>query len=227
MQSMSDEPLPPSAQQGAPQSRKPSMLFNKMAWAAEKIAVRAMWRQWGKPLSTEEQEKLVEDLRKVGLTDAQLSFTLLVIAVIGEALRDQEEVHRLDRYVVGGCAILDLVLFQILASSTPDAAIHVSWIAFAISLSCTMGSLFFSFLRDKPKRYGKPHSVLSAFAIYSTITLVTALIWHFWTSAGIVFLIASLIIAPLCLGYAAILAIRKHWPQEHQPSSIEQEIIYD
>jgi cation transport ATPase len=225
-ESQSQTPMQ-SAQQIVAQTVKLPGLSKKIIWAAMPITVKAMWRQRRNPLSAEEQEKIIEDLRKVGVTDAHLPFTLLIINSVGRGLRDQEEIHRLDRYLVGGCAILDLVLLSILASSTSDVAVHVSGIALAIALPCTAGSLCFSFLRNNPKRYGEPHSTLSALAILSTIISATTLIWHFWAPAGTTFLIASLIVALVSLSYETILILRKHLVSKPSASPAEQEIIYD
>ncbi len=216
-----------SAQQIVTQTVKLPGLSKKIARSAMIIAAKAMWRQRRKPPSAKEREKVIEDLRKVGITDAYLPYTLLIIDSIGKGLRDQEEAHRLDRYLVGGSAILDLVLLQILASSAADAAVHVSGIALAIALPCTAGSLCFSFLRNNPKRYGKPHSTLSTLAIFCTIISATALIWHFWAPAGITFLIVSLIVALVSLIYATTLVLRKHLPLEPSALPAEQEIVHD
>ena len=223
----SQSQTPQSVQQIVEQTIKLPGLSNKIALASMKFIFKAFWRERRKTLSAKEKEKLIEDLRKVGVTDEYLPFALLMIDTTGKGLRDYEEAHRIDRYLVGGCAILDLVLLQILASSAADAAIHVSLIALAIALSGTVGSLFFSFFRKNPKRYGRPHSTFSMLAIWGTMFSMTALFWHLWIPAGITFLAASFMVALISLSYAIILIFRKYlYPQPANPPT-EQEIIYD
>jgi len=142
---------------------------------------------------------------------------------MGKGYRDDEEWHRIDRYLVGGCAIFDLVLLQILFSNLVGTAAHISLIALMISLSCTAGSLFFSFFRKNPKRYGKPHTTFSMFAVLGTIISATSLFWHLWVPAGVTFVIASFIIALVSVFYAAIGVLGKHV----SPEPAEQEMVYD
>lgn len=230
MQKMPEESqsqTPQPVQQIVEQTIRLPGLSNKITLASMKFVIKALWRERRKPHSVEEKEKLIEDLRKVGITDEYFPFALLIIDVTGKGLRDYEEWHRFDRYLVGGCAILDLVLLQIVASSMADTAIHVSMIALAISLSCTVGSLFFSFYRKNPKRYGKPHSTFSMFAIWGTLTSATALFWHLWVPAGIAFLITSVIVALISLTYVALLTLRKYLYLQPVNSPKEQDIIYD
>jgi cation transport ATPase len=230
MQKMPEESqsqTPQSVQQLAEQTIKLPGLSNKIALASMRFIVKALWRERRKPYSEEEKEKLIEDLHRAGVTDEYLPFVFLIIEAVGKGLRDSEEAHRLDRYLVGGCAILNLVLLQIVASSAADAAIHISVIALAIGLSCTVGSLFFSFFRKNPKRYGKPHSTFSMLAILGTIISATALFWHLWMPAGIAFLITSFMVALISLAYVAILVLRKYLYSQPVNPPTEQEIIYD
>lgn len=178
------------------------------ARAAIKIMLGTLWHQyWNKykPENlAENRARSAERLRAVGVPEEMLSALLVVLGATERSQRSDEESHNLDRYLVGGCGILALVLIPVLASVSPiDNAVHVSWIAFAVSLPCIAGSLFLSFLRKRTQKYGKLHSWLSTFAIFGTMITATALIWHFWSVAGIVFLVVSLVVALLCLSQAA------------------------
>src|SRR2546421_1949813 len=110
-----------------------------------KAVVEEMWRQ--KSVSVEENEKITARLRVAGTPDEHIPFILALINAVSRGFHDDEEAHRLDRYLVGGSGIIDLYLFQMLASvGATDAAVHLSWIAMVISLPCAVGSLFFSFV---------------------------------------------------------------------------------
>ena len=223
----SDTQTQQSVQQIVEQTIKLPGLPNKIALASLRFIFKALIRERHKPYSVEEKEKLIEDLHGAGVTEEYIPFVFLIIEAVGKGLRDHEESHRLDRYLVGGCAILDLVILPIVATSVGDTAIHVSMIALAIALVCTAGSLFFSFYRKNPKRYGKPHSTFSTLAIVGTIISATALFWHLWMPAGIVFLITSFIVVLISFAYVAILTLRKYlYPQPVNPPT-EQEIFYD
>lgn len=159
------------------------------------------------------EETLDNAMRNLGATEYGIVFYKAFIHSWRKARKDEEAFYIVDRYLVGGFGIFDLVLFQVLVSvGHPDFASSLSWIAFVASFPCTVGSLFLSFFNKENNitAFRKVHSELSGWSELATLVSTTAFICHFWLVAGLVFLIVTIIVALLCYGYATFVFIGKH-----------------
>ncbi len=110
-----------------------------------------------------------------------------------------------DIYIMGGILIYCGVLLPVLISlGIPDLPARVAWIAFAISLPCTIGFFLIRFLEKKNSisSGGVIHRSLASLAEIGVIATTTGLFFHVWNIAGWVFLLCVLVVF---LGYSS------HW----------------
>ncbi|GCE22028.1 hypothetical protein [Dictyobacter kobayashii] len=167
--------------------------------------------------STEQQDQFAARMRAHNLPEDHIRLLIILIGTVAKVLADQEHAYRFDRYLGGGCAVLDLVLFQILASSgLADIPLHIAWLAFVCSLPCTAGFLAFCFVRPptSKNRYGVIHLYLSFLSVVGAFIATDAYIWHLWDVAGIIFLTLSLLVGLLSFGYATLVLLATHLRSE-------------
>ncbi len=81
-----------------------------------------------------------------------------------------------------------------------------------------MGSLFSSFLKKEYHitKYGKVHSTMSGLSLLAMLVSITALIWHVWFIAGLVFLCISIIICNICFFYSALVLLAKYFTRDQE-----------
>jgi len=165
------------------------------------------------PQAEHAEETLNNHIRSLGATEEGIGFYKAFIGAWRKARRDDEAFHTVDRYLVGGIGIFDLVLFQVLVSvGHPDLASSLAWVVFVVSLPCTVASLLSSFLKKANgiTTYGRVHSTISGFCEFLTLVSATALICHIWLAAGLVFFGVTVIVALLCYGYVTLVFLGKH-----------------
>ena len=147
------------------------------------------------------EETLSNALRSFGVTEEGIGFFRAFLHAWRKARRDDEAFHTVDRYLVGAMGVFDLILFQMLVSvGHSDWASSLSMVAFIVSLPCTVGSLFLSFLKKEYKItvYGRGHGTMSLLSVISTFVSSTALIYHIWPVAGLLFFFIVIFVAILC-----------------------------
>ena len=103
-----------------------------------------MWRARLEGSQGEHAEETLSDaLRSFGVTEEGRGFFGAFLNAWRKMRRDDEAFHTVDRYLVGGMGVFDLVLIQLLVSvGHTDWTSSLSWLAFVVSLPCTVGSLF-------------------------------------------------------------------------------------
>ena len=175
---------------------------------------RNMWRARREDPQAERAEKTVTNfLRSIGISEEGIGYIKSIFDFGREFRRNDEASHTVNRYFVGGMGILDLVLFQVLVSvGHPDLASSLSWVAFAVSLPCTVGSLFLSFFNKANgiTVYNNLHSTLSLLSQVSTLVSATALICHIWLVPGLLFFFIAVIVIISCLFYVTLVLLKKH-----------------
>jgi len=173
------------------------------------------------------EETLSNALRSFGVTEEGIGFFGAFLNAWRKELRDDEAFHTVDRYLVGAMGVFDLILFQMLVSvGHPDWASSLSMVAFIVSLPCTVGSLFVSFLKKEYKItvYGRGHGTVSLLSVISTFVSSTALIYHIWPVAGLLFFFIAIIVAILCSFYATLVFIGKHFETTKPVESADEQV---
>lgn len=202
--------------QQVPPPGQPKLPFKKRIFLLVKVMGQGknLWKARKEGSKAEQAEETLNNaLRSLGAAEEGIGFSTAFIHAWRKMRRDDEAFHTVDRYLVGGIGVLDLVLYQILVSvGHPDFASSLAWIAFAVSFPCAIGSLFSSFVKkaNKITVYGNIHSGMSILAEVSTLISVTALISHVWLVAGLLFFFIALTIAIICLIYITLISIGKH-----------------
>ena len=175
---------------------------------------KAMWRARREDPQAERAEETVTNfLRSIGASEVGIGHYKSIFDFWRKFRRDDEASHTVNRYFVGGMGILDLVLFQVLVTvGHPDLASSLSWVAFAVSLPCTVGSLFLSFFNkaNEITVYNNLHSTLSLLSQVSTLVSATALICHIWLVPGLLFFFIAVIVVISCLFYVTLVLLKKH-----------------
>ena len=174
------------------------------------------------------EETLSNALRSFGVTEEGIGFFRAFLHAWRKARRDDEAFHTVDRYLVGAMGVFDLILFQMLVSvGHSDWASSLSMVAFIVSLPCTVGSLFLSFLKKEYKItvYGRGHGTMSLLSVVSTFVSVTALICHIWLLAGLFFFFFAGIVAILCLFYATLVFIGKHFEATKPVEGNDEQVV--
>lgn len=169
-----------------------------------------------------------EDLRKLDVDERNIVLFNEILSVLNKASHDLKATQRFYQYVLGGIGVFNLVLFQMLASAgRSDTALSVSWLAFVISLPCTVGALFLS------KEYGKIKNLWFPFIYWFIFNLaffgcglsITAFIWHYWDLAGRVFAVLAVITYLVCMFYESISRIRQ--VTQAQANEVKQQQVSD
>src|SRR5690242_7099514 len=96
---------------------------------------RPLWQARLHGLQVERAEEILStELRNAGVSEKGFKFLKTFFRVWRRARQDDVAFHTVDRYLVGGVGVLDLVLLQTLASiGVRDLSSSLAWIAFAIS----------------------------------------------------------------------------------------------
>ena len=169
-----------------------------------------LWRARSHP---EAWEELIKHLEPLGTSEEDIAFMNEVYTARREARLDDKTLLRIDRYLVGGIGVIELILLQILLPmGTPDLWLSIARLSLVVSLPLVSGFLFFSFLKKEGEiaTYGKIHSILSTLALLSGIVALAAAIFHVSLLDGIVFSCLALAIFILCSGYTVIFMFEKH-----------------
>lgn len=167
------------------------------------------WRALSHP---EAQEQLLQLLQSTGVSEKNTAFIIEQYFAM-KAVRDDEAWFRIDRYLVGGIGVIDLILLQIiLPMSALDAPLQAALLALVVSLPLAAGALFFSFLTEKDQMtpYKRIHTWLSELSLLTGAVALTALIWHNSPLGGKVFLCLAIAIYSLCYLYAKKFIYKKH-----------------
>jgi hypothetical protein len=205
--------------------KKQEHKVSKSRWYALIKALRVLPQIWrfmkSKPSSEQfqrEKEALVANFRKDGATEqAARDFEVFIetIAIASQEIQeDKETYYKIDTYLIGGLGIVSLVLLQVLASTGhPDVASSIAWLSLAIALPCTAGFLLLGFLKKEygAHGYGSIPEKVAFIAELAGFISITALIWHVWFWAGIVFLPFAFALFTLCTLYKLIVVFMKHW----------------
>src|SRR5258707_11655522 len=174
---------------------------------------RTIWRvRREDPQAGRAEETVTNFIRSIGASEEGIGHFKSIFDFWREFRRDDETSHTVNRYFVGGIGILDLVLFQVLVSvGHPDLASSLSWVAFAISLPCTVGSLFLSFFNKANgiTIYNNLHSTMSLLSQVSTLVSATALICHVWLVPGLLFFFIAVIVTISCLFYVTLVLLKR------------------
>ena len=175
---------------------------------------RNMWRARREDPQAERAEKTVTNfLRSIGVSEEDTGHFKSIFDFWRKMRRDDEASHTVNRYFVAGMGLLDLVLFQVLVGvGHPDLASSLSWVAFAVSLPCTVGSLFLSFFNkvNGITVYNNLHSTMSLLSQVSTFVSATALICHIWLVPGLLFFFIAVVVIISCLSYVTLVLLKKH-----------------
>jgi len=166
----------------------------------------------------EDVDQLTTHLKDTGASEQLIPFTKELALALTEMRRDDESLHRINRYLVGGMGGIDLLLLSVILSmGIPDLPSFIALLALVVSLPFVSTFLFVSFLKDGNgiTTYGRIHSTLSAFSMYTGITATTALIWHVSPLAGIVFLCLTVLLYIFCSFYVAIIAFGRHLKRKY------------
>lgn len=166
-----------------------------------------------------------EDLRKLNVNEQDIALFNKILLVFNKAGHDLEAIQKFNQYVLGGIGVLNVFLFQMLASAgRSDTPLSISWLALVISLPSTVGALFLSKEHGKIKNLKFPlfYSIIFNLAFFGCGISTTAFIWHYWDVAGWVFAILAVIIYLTCIFYEAISRIRR--VTQAQASEAKQQI---
>lgn len=117
-----------------------------------------------------------------------------------QAVRDvkaqDRRVELIDRWLVGGTGVVDLILLQvILSNGKPDAPLAFALHLLVLSLPLVALSLFFSFLKQQftIPMYGRIHSNLTFFALLTGTLSLDGAIWHLSSGDSILFLVLAVL----------------------------------
>ncbi len=173
---------------------------------------RTIWRvRREDPQAGRAEETVTNFIRSIGASEEGIGHFKSIFDFWREFRRDDETSHTVNRYFVGGIGILDLVLFQVLVSvGHPDLASSLSWVAFAISLPCTVGSLFLSFFNKANgiTIYNNLHSTMSLLSQVSTLVSAT-----------------SVIVTISCLFYVTLVLLKRHLKITKLSEIIDKQVV--
>jgi len=175
--------------------------------------IKALGLLWQARSHTEAVDQLTMHLKDTGASEEFIPITKELALALTEMRRDDENFHRINRYLVGGMGGIDLLLLSvILPMGIPDPPSFIAFLALVVSLPLVGTFLFISFLKDGNgiTAYGRIHSTLSTLSMCTGIAATTALIWHVSRLAGIVFLCLTILLYISCFFYVAIIALGKH-----------------
>lgn len=175
--------------------------------------IKALGLLWQARSHVEAVDQLTMHLKDTGASEEFIPITKELALALTEMRRDDENYHRINRYLVGGMGGIDLLLLSvILPMGIPDPPSFIALLALVVSLPFVSTFLFISFLKNGNgiTTYGRIHSTLSTLSMYTGITATTALIWHVSRIAGIVFLCLTTLLYIFCSFYVAIIALGKH-----------------
>lgn len=175
--------------------------------------IKALSLLWRTRSHVKVVDQLTTHLEDTGASEQFIPIVKELALALTEMRRDDENLHRINRYLVVCIGGIDLLLLSLLPSiGIPDTPSFIAFLALVISLPFVGTFLFMSFLKNENgiTTYGRIHSTLSMLSIYTGITAITALLWHVLPLAGIVFLCLTTLLYNLCAFYVAILALRKH-----------------
>lgn len=213
--------------QSQPQSKMTRMQKIKRAGSALFKAYPKTWPYILKENPTLDAT-IEEDLRKLNVNEQNVALFNEILSVMNKAGHDWEAIQKFNQYVLGGIGVFNIVLFQMLASAgRSDIALSISWLAFVISLPCTVGALFLSKEHGKIKNLWFPsvYWLLCNFAFFGCGLSTTAFIWHYWNIAGGVFAILAGITYLVCSFYESISRIRRI--TQAQASEAKQQQVSD
>jgi len=180
--------------------------------------IKALVLLWRARSHVEAVDQLTMHLKDTGASEQFIPTVKELALALTEMHRDDESFHRINRYLVGGMGGIDLLLLSvILPMGIPDPPSFIALLALVVSLPLVSTFLFISFLKEGNgiTTYGRIHSTLSAFSMYTGITATTALIWHISRLDGIVFLCLTTLLYISCSFYVAIIALGKHLKRKY------------
>jgi len=145
-------------------------------------------------------EQLIENLsQETGIPSKDIPIVRNAFIAVRDTGQDKQAYSIVDRYLVGGMGVVDLILLQVLLSAgiagTLDTPLSIALILLVFSLAFTAMSLFFSFVKQQHQipTYGRIHSNLSFLSLLTgTISLIAAF-WHASLVDGIVFLCLAVV----------------------------------
>jgi len=185
--------------------------------------IKALHLLWSTRTHPEVVDQLTAHLKNTGASEQFIPLIKEVALSFTEMTRDDENFHRINRYLVGGIVAIDLLLLSIiLPMGIPDLPSSITLFALVFSLPLASTFLFISFLKNGNgiTTYGRFHSTLSSLSLYTGIAATTALIWHVSRLDGIVFLCLVILLYILCAFYVAIIAFQKHLERKQANQTI-------
>jgi hypothetical protein len=164
------------------------------------------------------KEALITNLRNDGVQEEAIRLFEAIIETIATASQeiqeDRETYYKIDLFLVGGMGVVSLILLQVLASiGHPDVASSIAWLTLVIALPCIAGFLLLGFLKKEYRAsgYGSIPEKIAYIAELAGFISITAVFWHVWFWAGIVFLPFAIALFMLCSFYKLIVVFMKHW----------------
>ncbi|GLV61154.1 hypothetical protein KDH_79700 [Dictyobacter sp. S3.2.2.5] len=160
-------------------------------------------RQLRGKTTPEDDEAFIQILKDLGASDETIPKIQAIIQDGRTVGHNRKESYRSDVIYVGGIAVLDLVLLQVLTSvgRPQDIFLYVSWLAFAFSLPCAAGFLYITRLQNNDDSYGYSpvHEKLAFVSIIAGGLSAVMVAAHFWLIAGIVLFVVSVLVLCVCL----------------------------
>lgn len=171
-------------------------------------------------------EQIVEKLtQESGVPPKDIPSAHNVFIALKDAGQDKRDYPVVDRYLVGGMGVVDLILLQVLLSAgTLDTSQSIALFLLVLSLPLTAMSLFFSFLKQQYKitTYGRVHSLLSFFALVVGTCSLDAAIWHVSRVDGIVFLCLAVVMYSWAASYLYLIHAAQRFIALQKPPEAEE-----
>ncbi|MFL5625056.1 MAG: hypothetical protein ACJ788_05610 [Ktedonobacteraceae bacterium] len=205
-------------QQQPPPKRKPSR--------EDLATIAAAWPQLIRARKDPKAfEQVVDQLaQKINIPVQDIPVVKNAFTAVRDA-GEEKQTNFVDRYLVGGIGVVDLILLQVLLTAgAPDAPLTVALLALICSLPLTAMSLYFSFLKQRYSipTYGKIHGNLSFFALLTGTISLDAAFWHVSRLDGIVFLCLAVAMYLWAGSYLAIIQASFRFIDLQKPPEPEQ-----